>query len=98
MKGAGRVCYVVLYEMPAIRPICSHSPKARLQMMRRAASEVAGSVDDRGQEEWVPRGFPLSRDWMCAGFQGERYCCLIAVTTKQQKGVIGVSNVIDIDK
>ena len=93
MKGAGSVRYVVLYEMPAIRPICSRSSKARSQMVRRSAGQMARSIDDRGQEKWVPRGFPLSRDWMCAGFQGERYCCLIAVTTKQHCAAIGAPGV-----
>src|SRR2546421_5682870 len=92
MKGAGSVRYVVLYEMPAIRPICSRSSKARSEMMRRSAGQVARSIDDRGQEKWVPCRFPLSRGWMCARLQGERYCCRIAVTTKQQERVVGVSN------
>src|SRR6266567_4503588 len=98
MKGAGSVRYVVLYEMPAIRPICSRSSKAHSQMVRRSADQVARSIDNRGQEKWVPRGFPLSRGGMCARLQGERYCCRIAVTTKQQIRVVGVSNVIDINE
>ena len=98
MKGAGSVRYVVLYEMPAIRPICSRSSKARSQMVRRSAGQVARSIDNRGQEKWVPRGFPLSRGGMCARLQGERYCCRVTVTTKQQKRVVGVSNMIDINE
>src|SRR2546427_8444645 len=98
MKGAGSVRYVVLYEMPAIRPICSRSSKARSQMVWRSAGQVARSIDDRGQEEWIPRGFPLSRGGMCARLQGKRYCCRIAVTTKQQKRIVGGSNVIDINE
>ena len=96
MKSAGRVRYMVLYKMPAIRPIGSRSFKACLQMMWCPTGQVARSIDDRSQEKWVPRGFPFSRDWMCAWLQGERYCCLLAVITRQQKRVVRVSNVIDI--
>src|SRR5213592_4353304 len=98
MKGAGGVRYVVLYEMPAIRPICSRSSEACLQMMWRPTGQVARSIDDRGQKKWVPCRFPLNRGWMCAWLQEERYCCLIAVTTEQQKRVVGVSNGIDINE
>src|SRR5207237_8880014 len=92
MKGAGSVRYVVLYEMPAIRPICSRSSKASSQMVRRSAGQVARSIDNRGQEKWVPRGFPLSRGGMCARLQGGRYCCRIGVTDRRWYRVVGERN------
>jgi hypothetical protein len=54
-KRARLVREMVLDEVPAERPVVPDAAKAPLQMVRRAARELARRVHDRRQEQRMPR-------------------------------------------
>jgi hypothetical protein len=97
-KGAGGVRHVVLHEMPPVGTIRPRAPEACAQVVWRAAGEMPRGVDDGRQEERIPRGFPFGRRRVRAWLQGQRDGRLVAMAAEQEKGIVGVGDVIDVDE
>src|SRR5690606_18876727 len=58
VKGARGMGDVVLDKVPTERPGRRHADETFTQMMRYAIDQMAGGVDDGGQEEWIPGRMP----------------------------------------
>src|SRR5207249_12046741 len=63
MERAGRMGQMVRHEMPFERPLGSHAAKARFEMMRRSIRKLARSIDDRREEQSIPRRISHRFDW-----------------------------------
>src|SRR5947209_1426244 len=69
VKSAGSMRQMVRHPVPAVWTIRLGSTEAIVQMMWSAAGQVARSIDNGRQEQWIPGGCPFLGDGVGARLQ-----------------------------
>ncbi len=98
VEGARRVRQVVLDEVPAVRAVGAGAAEPRPQVVGSPVGELTGCVDDRGEEERVPRRLPLRGRGVCARLQRQGDRRLVAVVPEEQEGIVRVGDVVNLDE